>query len=168
MNPILWLLRSLHSLRLKFRRNPAPVEEPWDLTPETVAERFQRVRDAIPVDDEELGRAKPVARPCDPRRCIRCSVLTYTPDLTSDPFICAFCSKQPNPLRLSASAGEKMKTDWIKCSDRLPPSGKLVETKIDDEKGCRNETTLRLIGRLWFIPDGTTYVYYTPTHWRPV
>ena len=21
-------------------------------------------------------------------------------------------------------------------------------------------------GRLWFFPDGSMYVYYTPTHWR--
>lgn len=41
-----------------------------------------------------------------------------------------------------------------------------VETKIDDGNGCRNEQRLRRQGRLWFFPDMSMYVYYTPTHWR--
>jgi hypothetical protein len=59
--------------------------------------------------------------------------------------------------------------DWIRCKDRLPPRDTVVETKIDDAQGCRNMTTLKLItggGRLWFVPDGVMYVYYSPTHWR--
>jgi len=39
-------------------------------------------------------------------------------------------------------------------------------TKIDDGKGVRNETTLKRQGNLWFYPDMSMYVYYTPTHWR--
>lgn len=61
--------------------------------------------------------------------------------------------------------------EWIKCSDRLPPVGIVVETKIDDRRGVRNQTTLKLMpqcGRLWFFPNGKMYVYYTPTHWREV
>lgn len=59
--------------------------------------------------------------------------------------------------------------EWIRCSDRVPPRDKVVETKLDDEKGCRNEQRLKQItggGRLWFLPDGSMYVYYLPTHWR--
>lgn len=39
-------------------------------------------------------------------------------------------------------------------------------TKVDDEKGVRNEQELKRQGNLWFVPDGSMYVYYTPTHWR--
>jgi hypothetical protein len=55
---------------------------------------------------------------------------------------------------------------WICISDALPPDGKIVETKRDDVQGCRNVQTLKRFGRLWFLPDGKMYVYYTPTHWR--
>lgn len=58
--------------------------------------------------------------------------------------------------------------NWISVRDRLPPEGMLVHTKIDDAKGVRNETILRHGRRLWFVPDGTMYVYYTPTHWAEV
>lgn len=47
-----------------------------------------------------------------------------------------------------------------------PPDGKVVMTKIDDAKGCRNEQLLKRQGRLWFFKDGSMYVYYTPTHWK--
>ena len=57
-------------------------------------------------------------------------------------------------------------SEWIRVADRLPEEGTVVETKIDDEKGLRNEQTLKRQGRLWFVPDGTMYVYYAPTHWR--
>ena len=46
------------------------------------------------------------------------------------------------------------------------PDGVEVETKIDDGRGCRNEQSLTRKGRLWFFPDMSMYVYYTPTHWR--
>ena len=46
------------------------------------------------------------------------------------------------------------------------PEGKVVLTKIDDENGERNVQKLKRLGRLWFVPDGSVYVYYTPTHWK--
>jgi len=55
---------------------------------------------------------------------------------------------------------------WVPTKDMLPPSGLIVETKIDDAKGLRNEQLLKRDGRLWFHQDGEMYVYYTPTHWR--
>ena len=60
--------------------------------------------------------------------------------------------------------------NWIDCNDRLPPDREVVETKIDDvQGGCRNVQPLYLdSGRLWFLSDGSMYVYYTPTHWRPL
>lgn len=57
-------------------------------------------------------------------------------------------------------------SDWIKVSEQLPQEETIVETKIDDGKGCRNVKKLKRRGRLWFFPDGSMYVYYTPTHWR--
>lgn len=55
---------------------------------------------------------------------------------------------------------------WIKTSEELPPEKLIVETKIDDIKGCRNQGKLYRYKNFWFLPDGSTYVYYTPTHWR--
>jgi hypothetical protein len=57
-------------------------------------------------------------------------------------------------------------TDYISTADRLPDEGVVVWTKIDDERGLRNEQLLKRVGRLWFFPDGSMYVYFTPTHWR--
>ena len=57
-------------------------------------------------------------------------------------------------------------TNWIPCHERLPDNFVVVETKIDDSDGLRNKTTLKRIRGLWFLPDGSMYVYYTPTHWR--
>lgn len=57
-------------------------------------------------------------------------------------------------------------TNWIECAKQLPPEHQIVATVIDDDKGRRNEQTLKRIGGLWFVPDGSMYVYYCPTHWR--
>jgi hypothetical protein len=59
-----------------------------------------------------------------------------------------------------------METDWIECVTQLPPDGKVVMTKIDDDHGERNQCLLKRQGRLWFVEDGSMYVYYTPTHWK--
>ena len=55
---------------------------------------------------------------------------------------------------------------WVSSRDRLPPENITVETKIDDANGVRNKQLLYRQGRLWYFPDGSMYVYYTPTHWR--
>jgi hypothetical protein len=54
--------------------------------------------------------------------------------------------------------------DWQPIStapDRVP-----VETKIHDHDGERNVQVMTKRGRLWWAGD--MYVYYDPTHWRPV
>lgn len=48
------------------------------------------------------------------------------------------------------------------------PEGETVDTKIDDSGDVRNVQPLKRKGRLWFYPDMSMYVYYTPTHWRRV
>lgn len=57
---------------------------------------------------------------------------------------------------------------WRECSEQLPQEGAVVQTKIDDENGERNEQPLKRRGRLWFFPDDSMHVYYTPTHWLDV
>jgi hypothetical protein len=57
--------------------------------------------------------------------------------------------------------------EWQTITADSPPDGSLVETKIDDANGSRNEAALRRRGRLWFFADASMYVYYEPTHWRP-
>jgi hypothetical protein len=79
---------------------------------------------------------------------------------TTEPIWDSRNSDEPN---LQSDGGLK---EWVKCSDCLPSEGVIVKTKIDDRQGCRNEGMhLKRHGNLWFIPDGTMYVYYTPTHW---
>jgi hypothetical protein len=57
-------------------------------------------------------------------------------------------------------------TTWEPIS--TAPEGLVVMTKIHDADGVRNVQRLRRSGRLWYVPDGAIYVYYTPTHWRGV
>ena len=58
--------------------------------------------------------------------------------------------------------------EWIKTSEQLPTENAVVLTKIHDEKGPRNVAMLLRKGNLWFLHDGSMYVYYTPTHWRSI
>lgn len=53
--------------------------------------------------------------------------------------------------------------DWKEINSA--PEGVAVHTMISDVNGMRNEQKLTRKGRLWFYPDMTMYVYYTPTHW---
>jgi hypothetical protein len=57
---------------------------------------------------------------------------------------------------------------WISIHEDLPNEGIPVMTKIDDENGVRNEQSLKRMKNLWFYPDGSMYVYYTPTHWKAI
>ena len=54
---------------------------------------------------------------------------------------------------------------WKSISEVTPPMNQVIKTKIDDANGARNEQELKWDGKLWWLPDGSTYVYYTPTHW---
>jgi hypothetical protein len=66
-----------------------------------------------------------------------------------------------------------LQIDWI-TTNNPPSDNRVIETKIDDEHGVRNEQTLRYLKRqeelhgMWFLPDMSMYIYYTPTHWRDV
>lgn len=57
-------------------------------------------------------------------------------------------------------------SEWKTITENEPPQGVPVMTKIDDEKGSRNEQVLKRQGRLWFFADGSMYVYCVPTHYR--
>ena len=50
---------------------------------------------------------------------------------------------------------EEIKVNWISIKDKLPPDGQLVQTKIDDENGVRNETQLIFKNNLWWFPIRT-------------
>ena len=54
---------------------------------------------------------------------------------------------------------------WNRTATILPPEKQVVDTMISDIGGERNHQQLKRQGRLWFYPDGSMYVYYTPTHW---
>ena len=55
---------------------------------------------------------------------------------------------------------------WKKILSFSPPLNTLINTKIDDEKGVRNEQPLKFDGKLWWTLDkSATYIYYQPTHW---
>jgi len=55
--------------------------------------------------------------------------------------------------------------NWVKVSDRLPPQNKIVRTKIDEGVRVRDEAKLIRKESLWWLPDESMYVYFTPTHW---
>lgn len=56
--------------------------------------------------------------------------------------------------------------EWIKFTDQLPPEGEIVNTKISDSDGERNEQKLIRKGNLMWTTDLVMYVYYSPTHWK--
>ena len=55
---------------------------------------------------------------------------------------------------------------WFSVKLCPPLENSVVETKIEDKKGTRNVAKLKLYKNLWWESDSSTYVYYTPTHWR--
>jgi len=57
-------------------------------------------------------------------------------------------------------------SNWISTKDQLPEEGVVVDTKISNDEGTRNNQQLKRKGSLWFFPDESMYVYYTPTHWK--
>lgn len=58
--------------------------------------------------------------------------------------------------------------EWASTDIVLPEEEMTVQTKIDDADGLRNEQQLFRRGNMWFVPDGSMYVYYRPTHWHNV
>jgi len=56
-------------------------------------------------------------------------------------------------------------SDWRSID--TAPEGVVVETMIRGGSKLNVRPLVRQ-GRLWFFPDMSMYVYYTPTHWRPV
>lgn len=62
--------------------------------------------------------------------------------------------------------GSGKSDSWIATSEQLPPENQIVDTKVEDEKGLRNEQQLIFSNNLWWLPDKSMYVYYTPTHWK--
>lgn len=57
---------------------------------------------------------------------------------------------------------------WILIRDIPPVVNEVVNTKVHDHEGERNLQKLKWDGKLWWHPDGSMYVYYTPTHWQSI
>ncbi len=57
---------------------------------------------------------------------------------------------------------------WTSFRFKKPPENILIDTKIDDQHGVRNEQQLIRIGNLYFLEDRSIYVFYTPTHWKHI
>jgi len=57
-----------------------------------------------------------------------------------------------------------MTEHWTMTEEKLPPAGVVVDTIAP--RGTAQQ--LKRSGRLWFFPDDSMYVYYTPTMWRQI
>lgn len=79
--------------------------------------------------------------------------------------ICYDCAEAIQKV-IDERTGWKNEREWMSTSEQLPLENQVVDTKIDDEKGVRNEQELIYIHNRWLLPDKSMYVYYTPTHWR--
>lgn len=55
-----------------------------------------------------------------------------------------------------------MSDNWILVAQTLPPEGLVVRTISPG--GI--EADLKRLGNLWFFPDDSMYVYYTPRFWK--
>ena len=67
----------------------------------------------------------------------------------------------------AAQKGEALTTDnWETITETRPAQGVAVLTKIDGAGGPRNKQALVRKENLWFFPDMSTYVCYTPTHFK--
>lgn len=76
------------------------------------------------------------------------------------------CRGCKNKYAASLAGEVRLWNPWTAAKNRLPEDGLTVNTKILDEAGSRNEQPLKKMKNLWFYPDGSAYVYYTPTHWQ--
>lgn len=50
---------------------------------------------------------------------------------------------------------------WTLVTETLPPIGQVVEVRTPG-----GDTRPLKFDRMWWLPDGSMYVYFTPTHWR--
>lgn len=57
----------------------------------------------------------------------------------------------------------RMDERWFRPDDQLPKDGEIVDVMLSNGR----TTQLKRSGRLWFVPDGSMYVYYEPTFWKP-
>lgn len=55
-----------------------------------------------------------------------------------------------------------MQDKWILTTNSLPKEGEVVQTMSPTGM----EQDLKRNGNLWFFPDGSMYVYYTPNWWK--
>ena len=54
--------------------------------------------------------------------------------------------------------------DWKSPKYETPPDGVVVNTMNSGGQVSQ----LKVMRGLWFVPDGSMYVYYTPTFWQTI
>lgn len=59
---------------------------------------------------------------------------------------------------------EPLTLNWTRVDRSLPVEGVPVLTLSPGGQ----QQVLKRVGRLWFFPDGSMYVYYVPAYWRPI
>lgn len=55
-------------------------------------------------------------------------------------------------------------SNWYDVESNPPESGTLVECTTPGG----DVRVLKRSGNMWFVPDGSVYVYFTPVKWRPL
>jgi len=73
-----------------------------------------------------------------------------------------FEHKNPHLLRKKSKKDLQMTDDWTKTESLLPPENVVVETM--DSSGHVQQLVRQ--GKLFFFPDKSMNVYYTPTFWK--
>jgi len=53
--------------------------------------------------------------------------------------------------------------DWTPIDEGMPPEGVVVDAIAPGGQHLR----LKWQGRLWLYADGSNYLCFTPTYWRP-
>ena len=53
--------------------------------------------------------------------------------------------------------------DWTPIDEGMPPEGVVVDTIAPEGQFVR----LKWQGRQWWYADGSHYLCFTPTYWRP-
>ncbi len=54
---------------------------------------------------------------------------------------------------------------WTLTQEKLPPEGTRCEVITP---GGDQRELVKGPGGLWFLPDRSMYVYFTPTHWKEI
>jgi hypothetical protein len=77
------------------------------------------------------------------------------------PVVAAMISEQ-SPAIMRDERAEVSETAWTPTERALPPDEEIVWTMGPNDL----IQTLKRRGNLWFVPDGSMYIYYMPKFWK--